>query len=160
MSQLNSRTKTSIANVSIAVALGLGASGAALAYWTSQGNSTGDGMTGTAVDFSISSSPPTGGPLLPDGPAQTVAFTVTNPGAGSLTLFSVVATVAEADGSVWNDVAGCSAADYTVGTPVIVYGDLAAGADVDGDVTVTMHSPGTNQDACQGATVPLYFVAS
>ena len=159
MSQLNSRSKK-IAIIAIAAALVLGGGGAAFAYWTSSGSGTGTATTGTSTALTVSSSAPTGGPLSPGGPTQTVAFSVTNPGTGGQALASVVVTVASAGGVAWTAVPGCSAADYTVGTPTITYGTIAGGASTPGTVTVTMISRVTNQDACQGVTVPLYFVAS
>ncbi len=141
------------------VALG---GGLAYAYWTSTGTGTGSATTGTSSNFVVASSAPTGGPLTPGGPSQSVAFTVTNPGTGSQNLSSVVVTVANANGSAWTAVVGCSSADYTVGTPVITggYGQIAALGVKSGTVTVTMNNLGTNQDACKSVTVPLYIVAS
>jgi len=148
-----------IAVVLVSAALVLGGGGAAFAYWTASGTGTGSAATGVSEDFSITSAAATGGPLSPDGPSQTIDFTVTNDGSGTQTLSSVVVTVANSDGTPWTAVAGCSAGDYSVSS-AIPYGDILAGADVDGTVTLTMVNSGSNQDACQGETVPLYFVAS
>jgi hypothetical protein len=139
----------------------VGAGGSlAYAYWTSTGNGVGSATTGTSVPFVVASAGPTGGPLTPGGPPQSVAFTVTNPGTGSQDLSSVVVTVANNDGSAWTTVLGCSAADYTVGTPTITYGQIAPSGSLAGTVTVTMNNLATNQDACKSVPVPLYFVAS
>ncbi len=73
---------------------------------------------------------------------------------------SVVVTVANANGSPWTAVAGCSASDYVVGTPVVTYGVIAGSSQVSGTVSITMVNSASNQDGCQNATVPLYFVAS
>jgi hypothetical protein len=145
-------------------ALGIVAAGSslAIAYWTSTGTGVGSATTGAATDFTVTSTAPTGDPLTPGGTAQTVAFTVTNPGTGSSDLTSVETTVANADGTPWAPAgagAGCTAADYAVGTPTVDYGELAGGEDVQGTVTVTMVNTAADQDACQGLTVPLYFVA-
>lgn len=144
----------------VAAALVLGGGGAALAYWTAQGTGTGTATTGASVDFTIASEAPVGDPLYPGGPSQSVSFTVTNPSAGPQTLSSVTVAVANADGTEWVAVAGCSAADYTLGTPSIVYGVMLASGTKPGTVTITMNNTGTNQDACQGVTVPLYFQAA
>ncbi|TKV57429.1 hypothetical protein FDO65_17410 [Nakamurella flava] len=133
--------------------------GAAYAYWSSTGVGEGEVDTGTAPAFVVSSTPGTGGPLSPGGPTETVAFSVANPSSGVLNLASVTAAVANADGTAWN-VGNCTAADFTVGTPAITYGEIAAGADADGTVTVQMINRAQNQDDCQGLTVPIYFVAS
>ena len=159
MSRIRSRTKK-IVITAIAAALIVGGGGAAFAYWTSSGSGTGTATTGTSVALTVTSSAPTGGPLSPGGPTQTVAFSVANPGTGAQALASVVATVATSTGAAWTAVPGCSAADYTLGTPAITYGTIAPGGNIAGTVTVTMISRAVNQDACQGVVVPLYFIAS
>ncbi|OLR91963.1 hypothetical protein [Actinokineospora bangkokensis] len=143
--------------ITAVVALG---GGLAYAYWSSTGTGTGSATTGTSTAFQVTSTAATGGPLSPGGPSQTVAFTVTNPGTGSQNLSSVVVTVANSDGTPWTAVTGCSAADYTVGTPAITYGQIAPGGSASGTVSITMNNLSTNQDGCKNATVPLRFVAS
>lgn len=159
MSKLHAFKKRT-AIITIAAVLVLGGAGAAFAYWTSTGTGTGTATTGESTGFTVESDAPIGDPLTPGGPAQTVAFTVTNPGTGSQDLSDVTVTIANGDGTTWTAVDGCSAADYTVGTATIVYGPIAGGADAEGDVTVAMIDTGVNQDDCQNAVVPLYFVAS
>ncbi|WP_026550731.1 hypothetical protein [Arthrobacter sp. Br18] len=134
--------------------------GAAFAFWSSMGEGTGGVTTGTASPFTVTTSAATGVPLTPGGAAQTVSFTVANPGTGSQNLAAVRVTVAEPGGILWDDVANCSAADYTVGAPVFIAGQIAAGASISGTVTVTMNNLATNQDACKTAAVPLHFAAS
>lgn len=155
-STIKRRTTVIVATVA-ALALG---GGLAYAYWTSTGSGTGSAATGTSTAFTVTSTPSTDPALTPGGPAQTVPFTVTNPSAGSQNLASVVITVANADGSEWDAVAGCSAADYSVATPEVVYGQIAPGGFVDGTVEVSMNNLGTNQDACKTVVAPLYILAS
>jgi hypothetical protein len=138
----------------------VGGGGAAFAFWTSSGSGTGVASTGTSTAFTVDSSEPSGGPLTPGGNSETVAFTVTNPDAGSQMLSSVEATVAASDGTEWTAVEGCSALDYTVGTPEISYGEIAGEGTVDGTVTITMNDLETSQDACKSADVPIYFAAN
>jgi hypothetical protein len=159
MSALNARKRRFIALVA-ALAVVCAGSGLAYAYWTAGGTGVGSATTGTSTNFAVASDPPTGGALTPGGAAQTVAFTVANAGTGGQNLTNVVVTVANADGSAWTATAGCSAADYTVGTPTIVYGVIPGAGHTDGSVTITMNDLSTNQNACQGVTAPLYFVAS
>ena len=159
MSRLKSRTQRAVV-LCVAAALVVGGGGAAFAYWSSAGAGTGSATTGTSATFTVTSETATGGPLVPGGDSQSVAFTVTNPSTATLLLSSVTVSVANADGSTWVAVPGCSAADYTIGTPAITYGQVAGGAEVDGTVTVTMINRAANQDPCQDVTVPLYFVAS
>lgn len=153
--------KRVIAVAAVATIAAIGG-GVAYAYWTSTGTGTGSATTGTSTAFVVASSAATGGALTPGGPTDSVAFTVTNPGTGSQNLSSVVVTVADSAGTAWTSVAGCSAADYTVGTPVITggYGQIAPAGVKSGTVTITMNNLGSNQDGCKLATVPLYFVAS
>ncbi|MHA7220285.1 hypothetical protein ACX80L_15535 [Arthrobacter sp. MDT1-48-3] len=155
------KTKSSKKRIAItSVALVAVGGGAAFAYWTTTGVGTGSAETGDAVAFTVASSAATGGPLSPGGPTQTVAFTVTNPGTGAQRLNNVEVTVAEADGGVWNDVANCSAADYTVSPATFTAGDIAPGATKTGTVTITMNNTNLNQDGCKNAAVPLYFVTN
>jgi hypothetical protein len=132
----------------------------AFAYWTSTGSGSGSATTGTSSNFTVSSTAATGVSLKPGVGQQTVTFTVHNPSTASQTLSLVAATVAKTDGTAWTAVTGCSAADYTVGTPTITYGPILASGDAVGMVTLTMNNLPTNQDACKDATVPLYFAAS
>jgi hypothetical protein len=159
MSILSTRKRRLTALVAAAAIVALGG-GLAYAYWTGTGTGVGSATTGSSTNFTVTSVAPTGAALTPGGPAQTVGFTVTNTGTGSQNLASVVATVANANGSAWVAVPGCSAADYAVGTPAVTYGQIAGSGSVNGTVTVTMNNLGTNQDACKGVTAPLYFVAS
>jgi len=156
---IEKRTKKFII-AGVAAALVIGGGGAAFAYWTAQGEGTGTATTGVSVEFAVTSLAPVGDPLVPGGSTQSVTFTVANDSTTPQTLTSVTVAVANADGSEWIAVTGCSAADYTLGTPSVVYGEIAGGADVSGTVTIAMNNLGTDQDACQGVTVPLYLVAS
>lgn len=156
MSKLTARNKrTAIVTAALVVVGG----GAAFAYWTSVGTGTGSATTGSSTDFTIASEAPTGNPLAPGGTAQSIAFTVTNPGNGSQILQNVEVTVANADGSPWA-VTGCSMLDYSVGEPAIEYGEIAPGGSLSGTVTLTMNNLASNQDACKDKTVPLHFAAS
>jgi hypothetical protein len=149
-----------IAVSAVVAGLVLAGGGAAFAYWSSSGSGVGEATTGESTAFTVTSEDATGGPLTPGGPSQSVTFTVTNPSTGAQTLNSVVVRVANADGSAWTAVAGCSAADYAITTPVVAYGVIAGGADVDGTVSISMINATTNQDACQLADVPLHIAAS
>ena len=160
MSTRLSSTKKRLTVIVVAAALILLGGGAAFAYWSSSGEGVGTATTGTSVDFVVASSAATGGPLSPGGPTQTVAFTVTNPSSGVQQLANVAVTVANAGGTPWTAVAGCSAADYTVDAPTIAYGSIAPAGVVTGTVTITMNDTGVDQNACKGATVPLYFLAT
>lgn len=107
--------------------------------------------------------------MTPDGPTQTVAYTVTNPSSGAQQLTAVAIKVANSDGSPWTSVPGCSASDYKVGGAAAgaTFNDTAglpatiASTGVrNGSVSVQMIDTGSPQDGCKNATVPLYFSAS
>lgn len=138
----------------------LASAGTAYAYWTTSGTGSGSASTGTSSAFVVTTDAPAGDPLTPGGPTQTVGFTVTNPSSGVQRLQAVAVTVASANASAWTAVPGCSAADYTVGTPAFTAGDIAAGASRSGTVTITMIDRNVSQDGCKGATVPLHVAAS
>ena len=138
----------------------LATAGGAYAYWSSTGTAAGTATTGTSSAFVVTTDAASGSPLSPGGPTQTVAFHVKNTNSGVQRLSAVAVTVATGTGAAWTSVSGCSAADYTVGTPTFTAGDVAANATVDGAVTITMNNLSSNQDACKGVTVPLFVSAS
>jgi hypothetical protein len=159
-------TKKTLA-VSTAAALLLGG-GAAYAYWTTTGSGTGSATAGTTATFTVASVT-TGDALSPNGPTQTAAFTITNPGSGAQQVKQVVVSILKADGSAWNGVAGCSADDYSVGggaagvpKTIDVTENLAAGATsaISHSVTIRMIDDGTEQDGCKGVTAPLHYAVS
>ena len=137
---MTKKTKAAIA----AGVLTLATAGGAYAYWSSLGNGAGSATTGTSSVFAVTTDAATGSPLTPGGPTQTVAFHVQNNNSGVQRLSTVAVTVATSTGTAWTAVPGCSAADYTVGTPTFTAGDVASGATTDG----------------KSVTVPLYVSAS
>ena len=124
----NQRIAASVIAAVVAVAVG---GGLAYGYWTGGGVGVGTASTGTSSTFTVASTASSDPALTPGGAAQTVDFAVTNPGTGSQKLTSVVVSVANANGTAWTAVAGCSSADYTIGTPTIVYGQIAGGANLE-----------------------------
>src|SRR6478735_3766720 len=151
-------TKKSTA-IAAAAVLGLATAGGAYAYWTTTGSGTGTATTGTSTAFVVTTDGATGGLLSPGGPTQTVPFHIKNTNSGVQHLSAVAVSVALSNGADWTSVVGCSAADYTVGTPSFTAGDVASGATVDGTVTISMNNLASNQDGCKGAAVPLYVAA-
>lgn len=155
------KSKKSKVVVAAAAVVALGG-GAAFAYFTSTGNGAGAGLTGTSTAFTVTSAAYSGPVLLPGVGAQTVVFTVTNPaGAGQQKLNLVTVAVANADGSAWTSVVGCSSADYAVSvTTAPAYTDMTPGSTRTGTATLTMNNIAGVQDGCKTAPVPLYFAAS
>jgi len=159
MATTQSRRKRGVV-IAIAAALILGGSGAAFAYWSSSGTGTGGATTGESVAFTITSEDAVG-TIAPGNAGQTVDFTVTNPGPGTQYLALVTVALATSEGTEWAPPAGCDFADYSATiTTVPPAGSIVAGGFVEGTVTVTLANTAENQDACQNAAVPLYFVAS
>jgi hypothetical protein len=144
----------------LAAVLTLTGTGIAFAYWTSTGTGTGTATTGESVAFEITSEPGEG-ELAPGSAGQTIDFTVTNPGEGSQNLTAVTVEIATEDGEAWVPPDGCLAADYSAEvTTAPPAGVIAPGGSVEGTVTVTLANTTENQDACQGAEVPLLLTAS
>jgi hypothetical protein len=159
MARTSSPSKKRFTLAVVAVLIFSGA-GAAFAYWTSTGEGAGTAETGTSAVFTIAADPAVG-TISPGGAGQTVDFTVTNPGPGVQALTTVTVALADAAGTAWVPPTGCDIADYTASvTTAPPAGAIAAGADVSGQVTVTLANTSVNQDACQGETAPLYFSAS
>jgi hypothetical protein len=157
MSKVTGRKKRIIITTAAMLAVG---GGAAFAYWTATGTGNTTASSDTSSNFTITSTV-SGDLLSPGGPTQTVTFTVTNPGTGVQKLNAVAATVATTTGATWTAVSGCTAADFTVGTPTFTVSEIPASGTVVGTVTLQMKDRGTvNQDGCKGATVPLHFAAS
>ncbi|MDF2049293.1 hypothetical protein [Arthrobacter sp. Cr_A7] len=156
MGKVAGRKKRIIGTTVALVAIG---GGAAFAYWTATGTGSTSGTTGASSNFTVTASV-AGAALTPGGDAQTATFTITNPGTGVQKVQTVVATVANSDGSAWTSVPGCSKDDFKVGTAVFTPEELAANQSLTGTVTLQMINRDADQNGCKGATVPLYFSAS
>src|SRR4051812_47698428 len=141
------KKKLIVAGVATAV-IAAGA-GTALAYWTSTGSGTGTASTGSSSAFEVVLDSPVGAALSPGGPVDSVAFHVTNHNTGAQNFANAVATV------TGTDKAGCSATNYQISGLTAGYGNLVSGATADGSFDLQMVDSGSNQDACQGATVSL-----
>lgn len=151
--------------VTTAAMLAIGG-GAAFAYWSAAGTSnTTTTADAAATNYTVTSSV-AGAALSPGSAAQTVTFTVNNVSSGGQKLASVAVSVANVDGSAWTAITGCTAADFTVGAPMVGLAafaptEIAAGANVTGTVTLQMNNRvGVDQNACKGATVPLHVTAN
>lgn len=149
------------AAIVLIVLLAVAGAGIAYAYWSSSGTGAGTATTGESTAFTITSDDPPAGTIAPGSAGQTVGFTVTNPGKGTQYLTAVTVALATADGAPWEPTGGCLIEDYTATISTAPpAGDILAGGSVDGVATVTLANTASNQDACQGQDVPLYFTAS
>lgn len=146
----------------LAVLLLLGTGGGlGYAWWTTTGDGASSSATGAQTAWDVDADPSVGSPLTPGGPTQTVDFVITNPSSGHQKLNLITVAVANADGSAWTAVAGCSSADYSVSiTTAPAYDDVNPADTRSGQATVGMVNRNANQNNCVNATVPLYFHAS
>jgi len=153
-----------VVGIAVAAALSVGA----YAYFTSTGNGSGSASVGTSTTWAVTTLPATGGPLTPGGPTESITYKVKNNSTGYQNLASVALSVANADGSAWSAVSGCSKNDFSIDgasagatfNDTAQAADLAPGATATGSITLQMVDSGSNQDGCKGATVPLYLSAS
>jgi hypothetical protein len=155
--------------VALMATLALGATAVAgYAYFTSTGSGSGSALVGTSTAWEVNTSAYTGGPLTPAGPTETVGYSVKNNSTGQQSLANVAIKVANADGSTWTSVPGCSASDFSISgaaagatfNDTAPAANVAAGATRTGSVTIQMVDTLTNQDGCKNATVPLYLSAT
>ena len=146
--------------VALGCACALAVTGAAIAYFTSNGSGTGTATVGSSsavtLHATISSS------LYP-GSSSPVSFTVDNPSSG----VQRVGTVSLASISVDSGHSTCSTTisggnpDFTMAAvPVNQVINPGNGQSVAATGTLTMNETGTNQDACQGATLTLHLTSS
>ncbi len=163
-----------LATLVVALAAAIGA----YAYFTSTGSGSGSAAVGTSAAWQVNTDAYTGGPLTPGGGSATyesVKYRVKNNDSGHQNLANVNIKVANADGSSWASVAGCSAGDFQLSVDggstwgaagaavndTALAGNLAPGATTaDGTIVIRMVDSGSNQDGCKNATVPLYLAAS
>jgi hypothetical protein len=161
MSRVTGRKKRIIITTAAMLAVG---TGAAFAYWSAAGTTTVKAVAGKSVAFKVSSTAPAGEALTPGGPFQSANFEIKNVNTGAQHLSGLVVKVANADGTPWTDVMGCSAADFEVSRPAFnigqAPGEIAANATVSGTVWIQMVNLAKDQDGCQGVSVPLHFAAS
>ncbi len=141
----------------LACACAIGVAGIAIGYFTSSGSGTGTATVGSSsavtLHATISSS------LYP-GSSSPVSFTVDNPSSG----VQRVGTVSLASISVDGAHSTCSTTltggnpDFTMAAvPVNQVINPGNGQSVSATGTLTMNETGTNQDACQGATLTLHL---
>jgi hypothetical protein len=154
--------------IALVVVGSLVVAGGAVAYFTSTGSGTGNATVGSASNWVVTTSAPTGGALYPGTGSDVVAYNVQNASTGYQNLAGTTAALTtDTAGGVYDTtskafVDGCQASWFTVvnsdtGTPV----DLAGGTSYTaGYATITMQDSGTNQNPCQGLTPQVTINAS
>ncbi|GEM_PF-2105573 len=175
--------KSLLAGATIGVVIGLAITAAA--YWTTSGQGSGSASVGTDTSWVVTSGAPSGGPLTPGGPTETIAYHVKNNSSGHQQLDTVTIQVATTVGTsptatpgVYTHGSGtpaCTKDDFAVGSAAAgatetqhPHVDLAPGDTYDGSVTVTMIDRTDtvagdglgNQNNCRNENPPLFFAAS
>jgi hypothetical protein len=143
--------------VALGCACALAVAGVALAYFTSTGSGTGTATAGSSSPVTLHA---TIASNLYPGSSSPVTFTVDNPSSG----VQRVGTVSLASISVDATHSSCSTTitggnpDFTMAAvPVNQVINPGSGQSVAATGTLTMNETGTNQDACQGATLTLHL---
>ena len=146
------KSKKRTVAVAATAGLVLGIAGGAFAYFTSTGSGTGTGSVGTSHAVTVENISFSG--LTPGGPAQPVVYSFDNPAANGVQDFGKASVVVD---SITPSTCTTALADLTVGESSAAVGTVAAGGTFNSDATteptITMGDTGTNQNACQSATV-------
>ena len=140
--------------------LTLGLAGAAFGYWSSIGEGAGSAATTTSTKLVITQDNAPSG-LTPGGPVRDIDFSIENPGTGVERVASVTVAVANADGTAWSSGA-CDADDFSITQPTISNDDIDGGDthEYPAGAKIQMVNAASNQDDCQGVTVPLHFTSN
>jgi hypothetical protein len=158
------RTKIAVgATLGAAVLAGGGA--LAFAYFTSTGSGTGNGVVGSASNWSVTAAAPTGGPLLPGSGTETITYTVKNVSNGHQELNGTTAAVTTDGTGILDTISGhyvdtCLASWFTVTNTSPAAADLANNGTANGSLTITMGDAAANQNACQGLSPQVTISAS
>jgi len=146
MKRFSKRTWVAIVAV---LAIAMSAIGA-FAYFTAAGSGSGNATVGAATAVVITSDVNATG-LYPGGGNKSVAVHVNNPGSGQQFVNDVSGTVA--------DNGGCLGSWFVVDT-IDLNANIAPAATVDTTTNVRMNDSGTNQNACQNATLTINWTSN
>ncbi len=160
MRALTKKRPVAIATLTLLLIVG---SGIAYAYWTSTGAGSGSATTGTNVALTINQTSSVTA-MGPGVAPQALSGNFDNPNAGPVFVKTVVATVTS------TGVAGCTAADYTIGgTSVIGTSAPGAGGNVPAGgagvgswsgLTIAFNDTASNQDACKNAVLTIGYTTT
>jgi hypothetical protein len=107
-----------------------------------------------AVEFNVGGIPT----LYPNGPAQTIYYTVSNPGNIPVSVGQVTVTLASISGAGGNtNIDACVGGEFPIvqGSPLDV--TIPAGGTAVGTASISMPDNGRNQNNCQGVGLNLSF---
>lgn len=137
----------------------LAGGGAAYAFWTAGGTGTGSAFAGTTVPLTINQVTALP-PLVPGGAAQVIGGTFSNPNPGPVYVTSVTASILAVTRAVGAPAGHCGAEDFTLaGAVMTVSAEVPAGESQGSwsGASLRLDDTGSNQDACQGATVTIAY---
>lgn len=138
--------------------------GVAFAYWTTSGGGTGTAGTAAGESNKLAFAQNTLKNMYPGDSSQDLTVTVTNNGTST-------AYVAGVKAYLTTDKVGCTGSDYTLGGATApstadtaadlrwTAADLAVGSSADATSTIQFNDTDANQNACQGATVTINYIA-
>jgi hypothetical protein len=141
----------------LAATMMLALAAGAYAYFTSTGTGTGSATVGGSSALTLHGS--VGGNLYPGG-SQTVGFTVDNPSSASerVGTISLTSITPDSGHSTCSTTISGGNPDFTMPSVTVNHsfanGDAQA---VTATGTLTMNETGSDQDACQGATLTLHL---
>lgn len=157
------RISSKRARVFLSVLAVAGITTAAFAYWTAGGSGTGSASADGAQAPLVVNQTVTLDPMYPGDSPQALSGDFDNNNEGPLYVGAVTASIASvtrADGVTGT----CDASDFTLANPgMTVDAQVPAGAGVGSFSGATIqfnNKAGTNQNACQGATVELAYTVS
>jgi hypothetical protein len=150
----------------LAAGMALGLTGAAFAYFTTDGAGSGNASVGTSTALVIHqdsiaySNVATDNVLLP-GASATMTFTVDNPSSGNQHLGTISVDGITSDKALCNSTDNPSWFDFSDTDVVNANYAPGDGQAVSGDLTVSfVNTPAASQDACKGATLSFSYVSN
>ena len=150
------------ATLAITAILVGGGGAAAIAYWSAGGTGTGTAVTGTAAAVAAVQTS-TISNLAPGVAAQTLSGNFTNTNSAATYVTSVTASIFSVDKASGAPAGACTAADYTLTTPLMTVGATVPVGTAQGAWTgakLQFNNTAANQDGCKGATVTIAYAVS
>lgn len=144
----------------IAVGATLAVTAAAFAYWTAGGSGTGSGSAASSASALTANQTTTLTGMYPGDSAQTISGNFDNPNAASTYVATVTASISSVTKASGAPAGTCDATDFTLASAAMTVGALVPSGTAKGSwtgATIKFNNKGTNQDACQGATVNLSY---
>jgi hypothetical protein len=155
-------TSRRTAVVVAAVVLGLLSAAPAVAYWRASGGGSASASTGTSATLTLSPGTPTA-QLYPGGQTN-VVLTITNPGAATVRVGSLVRDTSQGSNGYAVDgghsACGLTALSFTTQNNGGAGWTIPGGSAVPVTLTNALAMDGTAANACQGATFTVYLAAA